>query len=351
MFRGSSDEAEADIARAAKAAVAFLVAAQDERGRWLDFPEVGGGSDEWVTSYVGTALAAMPDASAQRAARLGWLALRAQPRWSGGWGYMPTYPADADSTAWALRLAESLRVRRDLRVWRARAFLSWHQRANGGVATYAFPSLMVRITGLKGSFDGWCTAHCCVTANVAHLVRFRGREPARRFLRARQRSDGSWPSYWWADCEYATTLAAEALAQSDPSSDCAAVGRAVAWACCAPAVDGGAVSATVPGGSAFATALRLRLLALSPAGVETAGPRRAAVEWLIRTQCPDGAWPSSAWLRFPPTHVVDPTSIAEWHFGRMVEAGVMVDQRRLFTTATVLTALCAMCVRAPPKGR
>ena len=66
---------------------------------------------------------------------------------------------------------------------------------------------------------------------------------------------------------------------------------------------------------------------------------RAMLGWLVGAQHPDGRWASSAWLRFPPTEVIDPGTIPEWHLGQMIRAGVMQDERALFTTATVLTAI------------
>jgi hypothetical protein len=65
----------------------------------------------------------------------------------------------------------------------------------------------------------------------------------------------------------------------------------------------------------------------------------------LASQRADGKWPASAWLRFPPTEVMDTATIGQWHFGQMIRAGVMFDERGLFTTATVLIALQAMLFR------
>ncbi|HXD48536.1 MAG TPA: prenyltransferase/squalene oxidase repeat-containing protein [Gemmatimonadaceae bacterium] len=326
----------AHVAASAERGLHALLASQDARGAWSDFPRVGNGSDEWVTGYVGAAVAAHAPAAAERA----WRSLAARRRWSGGWGFMPSYPADADSTVCALRLAESLPNGGGLRAWRARAFVRRHQRFDGGIATYLWPRRMVWHTRLRESFEGWCAPHVCVSANAAQLHRFAGRRRVLDFLVAKQDRDGAWRAYWWYDeREYATALAVDALASSPDSRHRAAARRGVEWAAHAASAEPAVHTAAAPDGSPFATALRLHVLARGGAAVADLRARTAA--WLVEAQAATGLWPASAWLRFPPTQTVDTSTIGEWHIGEMVRAGVMVDDRALFTTATVVTALHA----------
>ena len=329
------------LAGAADRAVHALLDAQGTDGRWLDFPQVGRGSDEWVTGYVGAIVAPhAPDAG-----RRAWEAMCRRQRWTGGWGFMPSYPPDADSSACALRLAERVGEVGSMRARRGRVFLAGHQRANGGISTYRWPRRMIWHTRLRESFAGWCATHVCVSANAARLQRFGGRGGVLDFLVRSQQADGSWRAYWWDDeCEYATAFAVEALATSAVSEHRAAVERAIAWAGAESRRDGCVRTAAAPEGSAFATALRVRVLA-SAADGEWRAERRTLAEWLIEAQRPDGLWPASAWLRFPPTDVIDTTTIAEWHVGSMVRAGVMSDGRALFTTATVLDTFDSLLAR------
>jgi squalene-hopene/tetraprenyl-beta-curcumene cyclase len=256
---------------------------------------------------------------------------------------MPGYPADADSTACALRVAEALFLGKSLRAWRGRAFLARHQCKGGGLSTYVWPARMVWATGMRHRFEGWCAPHVCVSSNAALLRGFRGRDRLLDFLLAQQQPDGSWRSYWWYDeREYATAFAAMALAQSTDRRHQEAVRRAITWACYAPTSRGAVVSAAAPNGSAFATALRLQVLALAGDEASAFAPRQAALDWLLASQQQSGLWASSAWLRFPPTDVAETSKISEWHIGRMVEAGVMSDGFKLFTTATVVSALQAV---------
>lgn len=346
--RPSSRDAALDAAFDAALArgTAWLVATQWPDGLWRDYPDVGGGSDGWVAAYVGTVLAGLPDPRAQWAARRAWLMLRLQDWWSAGWGYQARHPHDADSTAWALRLAARLDASRSWSAWRGHRYLARHQRADGGVATFDVPWAMRRHTGLRSRFDGWCAPHACVTAAAAGVPGFAGAAGARAWLRARQHEDGAWRAYWWHDeREYATALAAEALAGGDAPHDRAAARAAVAWALCAARADPVARSApTTPCGSAFATALRLRVLALAD-GVDApaaGGAIAAALHWLLGAQRYDGSWPPSAWLRFPPTAEPDPSRLSEWRWGELAECGVVVDARGVLTTATVVEALRAL---------
>jgi hypothetical protein len=205
-----------------------------------------------------------------------------------------------------------------------------------------WPRRMAWHTRLRDRFDGWCAPHVCVSANAARLVRFRGRCRLLSFLRSQQLTDGSWRAYWWYDeREYATALAAEALAASPDPRDVAAVRRAVIWAQAAAGFHPVVTTPAAPLGSPFAVALRLRVLLLGGDDDKLRSLKHAALAWLLSAQRSDGTWSGSAWLRFPPTDVVDTTRIDEWRIGEMVRAGVMSDGRGLFTTATVLTALQA----------
>jgi squalene-hopene/tetraprenyl-beta-curcumene cyclase len=343
MRLGGFNSARGGIVSALASSTEALLAAQDSRGTWRDFPQVGGGSDEWVTGYIAAGLSGVPSRRVRAAVTRAWDALALRQRWSGGWGFMPTYPADADSTACALRVAEALFLGEGLQAWRGRAFLASHQRNSGGLATYVWPRRMAWTTGMRDRFDGWCAPHVCVSSHAALLRHFRGRHRLLEFLLAKQQPDGSWRSYWWYDeRDYATAFAVMALAGSADPRHQEAVRRAIAWARCAPTSGGAVVSAAAPNGSAFATALRLQVLAVAAEEVSALAPRQAAVDWLLASQLQSGLWTSSAWLRFPPTDVADTSKISEWHIGRMVEAGVMSDGFKLFTTATVVSALQAV---------
>jgi hypothetical protein len=315
-------------------AVGYLLRARDRDGLWRDFDTLAGSSDEWVSAYVAHALAESGGDIAVRAARETWDRLRRRRWWAPGWGFNRRVPCDADSTVWVLRLADRLGAGGSWRIGRARRMLDRHVRPGGGMATYGESGPIRLYTRLDTgvSFSGWCGPHVCVTAPAAH-VDLANRSKILDFLRAAQRGDGSWSSYWWCDAEYATALAAGALAASGAHSDEPRVARAAEWA---------AARSRNPeaNGSAFACSLRLGILRLSRLPVCVAGAR-ICLDRLLARQEPDGAWPASARLRIPPPDTVDPDGYTAWVHGGRGGGSIQTDSRRCFTTATVLAALSA----------
>ena len=217
------------VSEAFERAVAWLLEARADDGWWRDFALAPGPSDEWVTAYTGAALAGTASPRARAAAHDAWRLLRGPHVRAGGWAYNAWTPCDADSTAWALHLADRLGEGDGERAARGHAFLVRHLRSDGGVATYADEAPIRGFTGIgpETSFAGWCGSHICVTAAVASSARYRARLLG--FLRAGQRTDGSWPSYWWCDDAYATALAAQALREHGDPGDGDRVRRAVEW--------------------------------------------------------------------------------------------------------------------------
>jgi squalene-hopene/tetraprenyl-beta-curcumene cyclase len=335
------------VSPAIDAAIEFLLTACDAEGWWRDF-DVAGQSDAWVTGYVGSILADAQHPGAREAARRAWRLLRRQRWWSAGWGYHARVPADADSTVWAMRLAEGVEVRASLRQRRSFRFLLRHVRPGGGVATYSTDGPIRHFTRMFGyRFDGWCAAHTCVTAAAAGLTSFPARERLLDYLRHEQWEDGRWTGYWWADPEYATALAAEALARGAFAEDQKRVQRAVRWACGRIGGEGVIGLDGRPGSSSFATACCLRTLALDENRIleHRMGATEATVYWLLQQQSASGAWPPSARLRVPPPKLIDAERLPNWGRGGQGQesiGSIVLDVRGVFTTATVLWALHAI---------
>jgi hypothetical protein len=319
-----------------RAGSGFLLDARDRDGLWLDFESVVGGSDTWVSAYVGTVFATLPGADADRIARQTWGILRPRLADSGGWSYNSSLPADADATAWALRLARAVREQDSEPASRGRRFLGSHVLSSGGIASYTASDLPA-LRRFVGDVDtkGLCVAHDCVTAAAAVLPSFS--HGATAYLMGSQRPEGCWEGYWWCDHEYATALATEALLPLARNERPPARGRECleasgVWACTRLGSNGAAQSAALSGPSPFATALCCRILLESDAGAGSRALVSAAVEWLLSEQLEDGSWEGSAVMRVPPTHALAPAAAQQ-------ETFFAVDRRRVFTTATVLWTL------------
>lgn len=308
---------ERSVAQALSGAIDFVLSRQAHTGRWSDFILPAGPSDEWVTAFVGACLLEAPGEKTCRAARRAWEALLRRRPDEPGWGYNRLTPADADSTAWALRLAGGLRVVEHERVAAALAFLAGHVSAGGGITTYAERDPIRRYTRLPedASFAGWQSPHDCVTAAAAPLLG----AVTLDYLGRAQGDAGNWQSYWWWDDEYTTALAAEVV----PASRANATG----WARTRLTATG-AVHSVDGEPSAWATAWCVRVLGHEA----TSGADEArAVRWLLGAQQVDGSWPASARLRVPM-----PGQLIAAGQERTIDA---LDQNRVFTTAAVMAAL------------
>lgn len=330
----------ATVMEAIERAVTFTLAKRNQGGWWRDFfgtPDVDF-SDEWVTAYVGHALARTGLEHATGAAREALTLLLTAPRRAGvaGWGYHVLLPPDGDATTWVLRLARSLGAADTGRIREGRRLLASLTRPDGGILCYSADAAPVvdRLIRVGGSYAGWCNAHQCINAPAAGL---RLNPATVSFLRASQREDGSWPAYWWDADEYATAWAVEALSGDAEHGE--AVDAAVAW--CANRVGSdGAVHDTDGEPSAFCTALTL--YALHAAGPRP-GPHAAAAaaraeHWLLEQQLDDGSWPGSARLRVPAPSAENPSASPEVILRYVPDSGV-------WTTATVLAALSGAASR------
>lgn len=316
-------------------ALTFLLKSRTASGWWRDFFGAGDGSleggsrwsDEWVSAYVAVALGRLADRDARRAALEVWQLLRQRRPPGRGWGFNRRLPPDADSTTWAIRLALAVGASAAPHAEAARAVVLAHLRSDGGASTY-LEALCPRrhiaeLTPPGGSYEGWFgVSHPCVTAAVATL----GYQEPIDFLRRSQAPDGSWNAYWWEERAYTTALAVEAFAEHGRKHDWPRLDAASSWAA-GRIDDSGSVDE-----SPFATALCVRVLL---AGRQDRAGRRAlsrAVSWLEAAQQHDGSWPASARLLVPRADQLsggDPGA----------PGTSSLDDARIFTTATVLSAI------------
>jgi hypothetical protein len=289
-------------------ALDFLLGQRTHTGWWLDYDGFREGiSDEWVTAYVGCALLA---AGAVPAASRAWTILSARTdERRGGWGWNLLQPADADSTIWALRLAEGLGRSHDSAACRGLAFLGRHVGTDGAVRTYLESSHHTSVN------PDWSQPHDCVTAAAAGLPHLA--ESVLPALLAAQQTDGRWAGYWWADPAYPSALATVALAGRTEPGTIQATHRAAAHALrCLTAEKQD---------DAFTLALLLRTARLAPDF--TPSHQADGLARLARLQRPDGSWPGSARMLIP---------------NAQRERVPATDRAGIFTTATVLSALCEL---------
>jgi squalene-hopene/tetraprenyl-beta-curcumene cyclase len=306
----------------------FLLRCRSPSGWWQDYDGFSEGiSDEWVSAFVASALLASRLPAGLPAASRAWSLLAARGRC--GWGWNAVQPPDADSTAWALRLAFALGHDNDKMVKQGLAFLSEHLvhdgAATGGVTTYDRLH-HAAAGGDPGCQPSWFEPHDCVTAAVANLAITGGQNSLRdtvSYLHRQQRANGEWLAYWWLDPAYATACATQSLANDPYPASRNACRKAAVWA--RSSLARGNISDLAP----FSLALRLQVLmqALEPtdAGLLDQGCRQ-----LLATQLFDGSWPAGARLTIPNSR------------DQVVPA---LDNRRAITTAVVVQTLALLPVK------
>lgn len=321
----------------------FLLKSKNHNGWWRDYSTYAGESDEWITAYVGVVLALSDKPDHRSEALNAWKRLCHRHWWFPAWGYNRLVPPDADSTLWAVRLAECLNRKDSYRVRRAIRFLLKHIGDNGGMSTYNKSKAIGAFTVLSNlQFRGWCSPHVCVSAAAVHLDSLTNKQPLIDYLGREQNGDGSWTGYWWCDDEFTTSQATEGLAKNHANTKNTVLNKAVDWAM--NRLKYYSVNSCTP----FVLASLLKTITFS----QHPQAEAAIKIWLpklLTDQKQDGSWMPSAWLRIPHPDVTVPARHTSWKVNGKGANNMIVDIRSIFTTATVV--YCLYKVRAYLKHR
>jgi hypothetical protein len=176
----------------------YLIGRQNEQGYWTDYCLPVGKSDQWVTAFVGLALAELAEIDSFKKARegaekaAGWL--HNFRTYNVGWGYNGITGPDVDSTAYALQLLTRL----GYPVRPAdRDFLLKHWQSTGGFSTYL-------------EDNAWGVAHPCVTPlaflSLSDSEQERLKISFINYVNRARMTNGLWPSYWWSAPYYSTYM-------------------------------------------------------------------------------------------------------------------------------------------------
>jgi squalene-hopene/tetraprenyl-beta-curcumene cyclase len=230
----------------------------------------------------------------------------------GGWAFQfaNDYYPDLDDTAvvaWAMNQAPNSADYAD-NVSRALDWLVGMQSANGGFAAFDADNTSYYLNKIPFADHGALLdpPTSDVTARVVNVLSRIGRPQDRPalnraldYLRAEQETDGSWFGRWGTNYIYGTWSVLTAFAQAGVAPLDPAVRRAVGWLLGRQNLDGGwgesndsylkgarptSKAASTPYHTAWA------LLALLASGEIGSDSVRRAVNYLMRTQQPDGLW-------------------------------------------------------------
>lgn len=301
------------INKAIDNALLFLEKSQKSNGSWIDFQLPVGESDIWVTAYVLYQLNSLQGNTSQynyfkkcRRKALNWLKISSTQ--TGGWSYNSVVEEDSDSTSLAILAIRSMN---ELVPERSLDRLLLYFDSCGGVSTY-----------LEDVEEGraWSTSQCDVTP-LALLALNNKLSPtmkhqALKFLLKHQRSNGLWPSFWWISPLYATNVVLNYLSSNQyniPNEN----------------VLFHTLDHFYPSGE-FEKALHLNCIA-TLRGNDISKYSHEIFN-LLKSQLPNGAWPSSPILRLTNPDIEKP-----W---MKIDVGpVYTDIRNIFTTATVIKLL------------
>lgn len=323
LFEDFDDADEGQINESIEKAIQYLLDNLEDSG-WKDFLTSAGLSDGWVTSYTSYHLLKHGLAGLPSSNFLG--------------SFNETVSQDGDTLSFTVGVAK-LQQRRDL-MGLLNMWLRFMQ-SDGGWRTYLDESsLRSRLNLETGtSVYGWTTPKSCVSA-VAYnvLLEFEElkneREATGRFLISHQTPEGSWESYWWTSDMYATAWAIKGLCKN--KNYIPACEKGMSWIIDSRNTLGYWSDELDNLPSPFFTALATEAILM------VKGPMRdlrSSLNWLLKSQCRDGSWPSSRILAIPATHIDDRKQVKAWRRSSFGVNTLVDDHNRIFTTVTVLSAL------------
>ncbi|MEJ2652617.1 MAG: terpene cyclase/mutase family protein [Gammaproteobacteria bacterium] len=296
-----------DIESAVYRGLGFILAQQDTEGSWTDWELPPGASSEWTTAYIGFRLSGLHTPFRQRISEpldraACWLLAHRFP--NGGWGYNPTVESDADSTALAMIFLTSTHHEPPDDAY---DYLRRFQQQDGGFSTFLQD-------GLMGS---WGRSHAEITpVALLALQTHRGGLPDEiltrglNWIHRMRRANGTWNSFWWSTPLPATEANLALLAALECPADMPPI-----------------LQDREPDDN-LQTAYLLSITAYA----ESDQRMYDLARFLINAQGQDGSWQSGPALRIPQRNCERPR-------GQLLSGPSFADPMRLFTTATVISAL------------
>lgn len=331
-------------------ALDFIKRSQTAEGYWKDFRTPAGEAIDWVTGYVGHALANAYHVSDPNMLEMARLSILKDQQKRGGWGYYTLVPPDADSTSFCLLFLLESGPPEEKKLQEALSFLLCHQTADGGFCTYRSPVEVRKYMGIDENipFHGWCSSQNCVSGVATQVLldsmpaNSESTLKALSFIRQAQKNEGYWESYWWDGRLYATYNCIKALSTSRAKADEQRVKRAQDWVIGIQRDNGGWREGIATESTPFSTALAVKSLLLLPKSTALKNVKMG-VSWLVNHQVPDGGWMSHPILRIPPPFIIDPWNYPSWNINSHRIGSIIRDHNRLFSTATAFSAISAYC--------
>ncbi|MBO8132193.1 MAG: hypothetical protein H0Z29_11930 [Candidatus Marinimicrobia bacterium] len=335
------------IEESVKHSIEFLLKLQGQKGFWEDFLLDVGYSTEWVTGYVGNSLisAMVFNESIRDKLKLASRALIGAQHPIGGWGFNEDSGVDADSTS---NVVIFLRRMGKLVGEQAVKVLKENQNGDGGFGTYSIKEILREQEKLNINFSapielygGWTSSDIQITAIAIQALLAIGLERESEVMRrgvsfiiGKQHSEGYWDAYWTEGKILGTSFCVQTL---NKFCKCGRyIKRALLWLIDIQSEEGGWSNQVTPVLNPYDTALALLAFMVKGSGIDCSKSIKEGIEWLIANQLEDGSWESSPIMVIPrPWEKNQPN--------RQYKMPAIRDDKRIFTTATVLRALLGYC--------
>jgi len=310
---------------------------------WSDFPtNQSGESTSWVTAHVlGQTGVILP----HRVLQTSLQALLSQQQDPGTWGFSHSTPPDCDSTLHVLNAIFRLGVKK-INIAEPIRFVLLHQSKQGRFRTYRDKILLAGYRGTSNdlNYNGWMQPHVCVTAVALEtLMHFPDFVPNHvltniaDFLLETQTPEGYWESYWWRSKYFATTRIIQQFDSINNARLKEGILKALDWLIQSANIDGYWDNGYDTGKACpLSTANCIKALLATEAQPKELIMK--GVSWLLQQQNNDGSWKGIPALQIPPPHVKNPSDIAVWKVGARGVGSCCLDEKRIYTTATVASA-------------
>jgi len=315
---------------------------------WSDFPtNRSGESTSWVTSFV-LEQVGLKLPSQLRSNAVDLLLRQRNPR--GSWGFSAVTPADCDSTLHAISAIVRCEAKVDIR--ESIAYVLQHQLPDGGFSTYNEADVQelrrYRSDTQLTDYLGWMQSHTCVTsaalklfAQLQEMIPRKVLEMALAYVIDHQEPGGYWLSYWWHTIYFSTSRIIQSLAEQRDKTLRLVRDRATEFLLASANQEGFWDNGYDKGQPCLlSTASCLKALTSVNRGDSL---RIAATEFLSKMQSPDGSWQGRPSLRIPSPHEMNPAVAQNLRIGGRGVGSLCSDERRVYTTAAVLSALDANC--------
>lgn len=293
-------------------------------GLWTDFMTSAGHGKTWISGYVGMMLAeVMPELP---------ILQKTLQNISDKGSFNENILQDADSTTFLIGLYQAMNQQLPQGV-----FDQWlaFQNKEGGWATYRDEKTLRRTLDLDDDIgvEGWFQPHGCVSAAAAYIINrslMSGYDKTHTYINHLTQND-LLTAYWWTSDVYSQAFGLMAMAENDTPTKQKLINSLKQQ----QAQEGYWINPQNQQPNAFYTAIALK--ALTPYEPEVA---KTAIWWLMKNQTTDGSWQTDRILRIPATDVTNPKTVSHWRQSSFGVNALSDDYNRVFTTATVVNALC-----------